>query len=371
MNALALLPFLSFPSYNSMVYSTYFVTGASGLLGSQIVQKLLNAGHTVRGSARGEKVLQLKKVFASYEKFSVIDIPDLTSNLGDAFEGIEVLIHVAAFLPSFRGDIDIVKKFSTEGTERILDSARNAGVKTVIVTGSQVTYNIDGPIGPRDWRSVTFDDAQRATEAQHFVVYIAQKILSEQTIMDWAEKHHDVRVVIIDPTYIFGPFVRNYKYIVNHPRLYGLESSNYFVHFLLRPENKVFVVYPGWMDVRDIADAHINAVHNKAIDELEIKDRRFILGAPEDHDWKKVIAHVKEVRPNLADRLCSPENAPVFSMQVTDLDRTEKYLGIKTGSYISFGKSIVDTIDSILDIECYWKEQGLEDLSLPNEHLFN
>ncbi|KAJ3880470.1 hypothetical protein F5051DRAFT_160991 [Lentinula edodes] len=355
-----------------MVYSTYFVTGASGLLGSQIVRKLLDAGHTVRGSARGEKVSQLEKVFKGYKKFSVIDIPDLsTSNLGDAFEDIEVLIHVAAFLPSFRGDIEVVKRFSTEGTERILDAARKAGVKTIIVTGSQVTYNIDGPIGPRDWRSVTFEDAQKATEAQHFVVYIAQKIISEQTMMNWAEKHRDIRVVIIDPTYIFGPFVPNYKYIVNHPKLYGLESSNYFVHFLLRPENKVFVVYPGWMDVRDIADAHINAVHNKAIDELVPKDRRFILGAPEDHDWEKVIPQIIEARPHLADRLCSPEKAPVFPMQVTDLTRTEKYLGIKAGSYTSFRKSIVDTIDSILDIEAYWKEQGIEDLSLPNEPLFN
>ncbi|KAJ3777752.1 hypothetical protein FB446DRAFT_783926 [Lentinula raphanica] len=328
-----------------MIPSTYFVTGASGLLGSQIVQKLLDASFTVKGSARGEKVSQLKEVFRNYEKFSVVDIPDLaTSDLRAAFEGIEVLIHVAAFLPSFRGDIEVVKK---------------------------VTYNIDGPIGPRDWRSITFDDAQKATHAQHFVVYIAQKILSEQTTMNWAERHPEIRVVIIDPTYVFGPFVPNYKYIVNHPSLYGLESSNYFIHFLLRPENKVFVVYPGWMDVRDIADAHINAVHNKAIDELKPKDRRFILGAPEDHDWKKVIAHVAEARPSIAHRLCSIEKAPVFPMQVTDLNRTEKYLGIKADSYTSFQKSIVDAIDTILDIETYWKEQGITDISLPNEPLFN
>lgn len=107
------------------------------------------------------------------------------------------------------------------------------------------------------------------------------------------------------------------------------------------------------------------------IDELEPKDRRFILGAPEDHDWKKVIAHVRASRPELADRLCSPKNAPMFPMQVTELDRTEKYLGVKKGSYTSFGKCIVDTIDSILDIESYWKEQGIEDVSLPNEPLFN
>ncbi|KIK68744.1 hypothetical protein GYMLUDRAFT_36240 [Collybiopsis luxurians FD-317 M1] len=357
-----------------MTYSSYFVTGASGLLGSQIVKKLLDAGHTVRGAARGEKVPQLANVFADYGKFTAVGIPDLascTSDLTALFKGVEVLIHVAAFLPSFRGGIEVVERFATEGTEQIMNSARCAGVKTIIVTGSQVTYNIDGPIGPRDWRAVTFEDARNTTEAQHFVVYIAQKILSEQTIMNWAEKHPDIRVVIIDPTYIFGPFVPNYKYIVNHPKLYGLESSNYFVHFLLRPENKIFVVYPGWMDVRDIADAHINAVHNKAIDELQPKDRRFILGAPEEHNWRKVIPHIKEARPALADRLCSPENAPIFPMQMTELDRTEKYLGIKKGSYTSFRDSIVDAVDSILDIEAYWKEQGIKDLSLPNEHLFN
>lgn len=30
-----------------------------------------------------------------------------------------------------------------------MDSARLAGVKTIIVTGSQVTYALDGPVGPR------------------------------------------------------------------------------------------------------------------------------------------------------------------------------------------------------------------------------
>ena len=56
-------------------------------------------------------------------------------------------------------------------------------------------------------------------------------------------------------------------------------------------------------------------------------------------------------------------------MQVTDLDRTERYLGIKKGSYISFRHSIINTVDTILDIEGFWKEQGIEDISLPNESL--
>ncbi|KAF5386535.1 hypothetical protein D9757_005913 [Collybiopsis confluens] len=351
----------------------YFVTGASGLLGAQIVKGLLDAGNAVRGAARGEKVSQLAKVFESYEKFTAVEIPDLSScpDLGSIFQGIEVLIHVAAFLPSFRGDIGIVEKYSTEGTENIMDSARRAGIKNIIVTGTQLSYDREGPFGPRDWRLTTFEDARKATEAQHFVVYIAQKVVSEQTIMNWAERHPDTRVVILDTTYIFGPFVPNYKYIVNHPKLYGSESTNYFIHFLLRPENKVFVVYHGWVDIRNLADAHINAVHNTAIDDLPPRDRRFLIGAPEGHNWQQAISHIKEARPALADRLCNPELAPIFPMQVTDLDKTEKYLGIKKESYISFEDSIVDAVDSILDIEAYWKEQGITDIGLPNEPLFN
>lgn len=30
-----------------------------------------------------------------------------------------------------------------------MNAARLAGVKSIIVTGSQVTYNIEGPFGPR------------------------------------------------------------------------------------------------------------------------------------------------------------------------------------------------------------------------------
>jgi hypothetical protein len=58
-------------------------------------------------------------------------------------------------------------------------------------------------------------------------------------------------------------------------------------------------------------------------------------------------------------------------MQVTDLDRTEKYLGVKKGSYTSFSTSVVDAVDTILDVERYWEEQGIEDVSLPNVPLFN
>ncbi|KAJ3773957.1 hypothetical protein FB446DRAFT_771459 [Lentinula raphanica] len=355
-----------------MVYTSYFVTGASGFLGSQIVKKLLDAGYTVKGVARGEKVSQLAKVFESYDKFTVVDVPDLASaDLSTVLKDVEVLIHVAAILPSFRGPMEVVEKFATEGTEKMMDAARLAGVKSIIVTGSQVTYNIEGPFGPRDWRAINFEDARKTTEAQHFVVYIAQKIICEQTVMNWAEKHRDVRVVIIDPTYIWGPFVPNYKYIVNSPKQYPAESTNYFVHFLLRPENEVFACYHGWVDVRNIADAHVNAVHNTSIDELEPRDRRFVLGAPEEHNWQKAIEHVKQVRPEIAARLCDSKKAPVWPMQVTDLDRNEKYLGVKKDSYHSFNDAIVDAVDTILDIEKYWKEEGIQDISLPNEHLFN
>lgn len=206
-----------------MVYSTYFVTGSARtfdthehrltivscqvllvsldpkssrsclMLAIQFEGKLLYVWSKwcwlFPSSARGEKVSNLAKVFANYDKFTVVDVPDLaTSDLSVAFKGaylirfhdlyISLYISVVnrcggtdtrggipTLLPrwnrgSWEGDSKLslscrywywrsFYQFATEGTERIMDSARLAGVKTIIVTGSQVTYNISGPFGPR------------------------------------------------------------------------------------------------------------------------------------------------------------------------------------------------------------------------------
>ncbi|KAE9404417.1 hypothetical protein BT96DRAFT_1016411 [Gymnopus androsaceus JB14] len=146
---------LHIPCYLLLVHPGY-------LDPTSVPKKILRA-------ARGQKVAQLAKGFEAYDKFTVVDIPDLTSSdLCQELKGIEVMIHTAAVLPSYRGEMDAVEKFSTEGTEKILDSARLAGVRNVVVTGSHATYNANGPLGPRDWQSITFDHAREAENKTGF-----------------------------------------------------------------------------------------------------------------------------------------------------------------------------------------------------------
>jgi uncharacterized protein YbjT (DUF2867 family) len=89
------------------------VTGASGNLGSAVVPRLVAAGHEVRPMSRGAR-----------PGWVAADLLTGTG-LSDAVRGAEVIVHLASS-PTKTRDTDV------EGTRRLLDEARAAGVRHVI-----------------------------------------------------------------------------------------------------------------------------------------------------------------------------------------------------------------------------------------------
>jgi nucleoside-diphosphate-sugar epimerase len=113
------------------------VTGANGFLGRHLVQALLRRGHAVRALVRPAADVDSLGWHGRVELFRA----DLrtSGNLHEAFDGIDVLVHLAA---AVGGDDDAQFASTVVGTERLLEAmARSGATKRLVLAGSFAAYN--------------------------------------------------------------------------------------------------------------------------------------------------------------------------------------------------------------------------------------
>jgi nucleoside-diphosphate-sugar epimerase len=108
-----------------------FVTGASGFVGGAAAKKLVSAGHEVRAMSRSEKSdAAIRALGAEPVR---CDLENVTAaHIGDA----EIVLHCAAFVEQW-GPRDAWKRSNLDGTARMLNAAREAGVKRFIHIGTE------------------------------------------------------------------------------------------------------------------------------------------------------------------------------------------------------------------------------------------
>ncbi len=140
------------------------VTGGSGYLGGSIVIALLKAGHivrtTIRDLAREGDVRATLGRHAPTARLT-FHAANLLADTGwdAATQGAGSVIHVASPMPvrEYRGQ-DLVKP-AREGTRRVLEAARRAGVRHVVLTSSVVAAipaaMVDAPTDETVWTDLS------------------------------------------------------------------------------------------------------------------------------------------------------------------------------------------------------------------------
>ncbi|MGH2872770.1 MAG: NAD-dependent epimerase/dehydratase family protein, partial [Solirubrobacteraceae bacterium] len=107
------------------------VTGANGFLGQRVVAALLAQGHVVRALVRPAAAVEEIGWPDSVE----IIRGDLRSarDLVPAFEGVDVLLHLAA---AVTGGEDAMFASTVSGTERLLTAMANTTCRRIVLASS-------------------------------------------------------------------------------------------------------------------------------------------------------------------------------------------------------------------------------------------
>jgi len=159
------------------------VTGATGKVGSRFVKRVLAKGYDVRILVR-----DAAKASSLAELGAEVVIGDLNNadTLPPAVEGIDAVIHIAAFFRSFTDNEGIIKT-NHAGTVALANAAIAAGIKRFVFTSTGNVYGSDYG------RPAKEDDVVNVNDPR---AYSSSKIAAENELISLHKnKGFDVRVL--------------------------------------------------------------------------------------------------------------------------------------------------------------------------------
>ena len=169
--------------------ATALVTGATGLVGSHLVERLLEHGDRVRALVRSTSRTDLLEEWGVRLVYG--ELVD-RATLRDAVEGSEVVYHCAA-RPPLGGTAQEFYRDNVEGTGNLLDAAWEAGVERFVHVSTVDVYGY-----------THHDGADERTPFRPDGLYSWSKIEAERVAMSYYEKH-GFPVSIVRPCLIYGP----------------------------------------------------------------------------------------------------------------------------------------------------------------------
>jgi dihydroflavonol-4-reductase len=229
------------------------VTGASGFIASRIVEQLLAKGHRVRGTVRSrqkeKELASLRGLPGAAERLELVEAELLTDGAFDAAaQGCDAVLHTASpyALDAKDPQKDLVDP-AVKGTRNVLTASQKApSVKRVVVTSSMAAITDE----PESDHVLTEADWNVKSSLERNPYYYA-KTLAERAAWDFVEKEKPgFDVVTINPFLVIGPSLSA-----------GVNTSNQlFVDLLQGSYPGLMNLTWGFVDVRDVADAHVRAI---------------------------------------------------------------------------------------------------------------
>ncbi len=180
-----------------MAFASAFVTGATGLLGNNLVRLLVERGVRVTALVRSrDKAARM---------FGDLDVAIVEGDMGDVpgfadrLTGHDVLFHTAAyFRDSYKGGRHREALIATNvtATEALLAAAYSAGIRRLVHTSSIAV--VDGPRG-------SLIDETMPRRLEDADDYYASKILSDHAVRGFLDTHPDMNGCFVMPGFMFGP----------------------------------------------------------------------------------------------------------------------------------------------------------------------
>jgi len=172
------------------------VTGATGLLGSHIVERLLEQGHEVRALARKTSDLSYLKTTGAEIVFGDVEDYD---GICHAVGGIELVFHTAARVMPGWGKWQEFESCIVKGTENILRASAEAKVSRFVYISSGTV------LGKAGCGNTPADESTKPNLSLNPDTYYDwAKLQAEQVALDY-HKQGKLSVTVVRPCMIYGP----------------------------------------------------------------------------------------------------------------------------------------------------------------------
>jgi dihydroflavonol-4-reductase len=219
-----------------MDFQTATVTGATGHLGNVLVRELLGRGKRVRALVEpGDEARALSGLDVEVVRGDVLR----PGTLPTAFEGVDVVFHLAGVVSISSLDIESVRTVNVDGTRNVVEAARRAGVRRLVYTSSVHALTEPGKGGVLT-EEAGYDPDRAPGD------YGKAKAAASRIVLDAVQEGLDA--VIVNPVYVVGP----HDYRLS-------EIGEVIVLFSRFPVPAGMDGSYDFVDVRDVAIGHVLA----------------------------------------------------------------------------------------------------------------
>ncbi|XP_010651224.1 phenylacetaldehyde reductase [Vitis vinifera] len=307
------------------------VTGASGYIASWLVKLLLQRDYTVKASVRDpndpKKTEHLLSLDGAKERLHLFKANLLEEGSFDSIvEGCVGVFHTAS--PFYYGVTDPQAELidpALKGTLNVLSScAKTPTVKRVVVTSSIAAVVYSGK--PRTPEIVVdetwFSNQDICKEMKHW--YALSKTLAEEAAWKFA-KEKGMDIVTINPAMVIGPLLQPTLNASAATILNLINGAQIFPNFTM-----------GWVHVKDVAEAHIQAF------EIPSANGRYCLAERTVH-YSEIVKILKDLFPDFQLPVKCADDHPFMPTYQISKEKA-KSLGIE---FIPLEESLKETVESL------------------------
>lgn len=171
-----------------------FVTGADGLLGSNIIRELLSRNYSIKVlSQKGRHVKTLDGLPIEKIEGDLLDKDSLRKGM----EGCDFVIHAAASTAVWPTRSEITRRVNILGTKNVMELALEFNITRVVYVGTASTFGFGTKENPGK-------EGNPYRSSKYGMDYMDSKYEAHKIVIDFFKK--GLPVVIVNPTFMLGPY---------------------------------------------------------------------------------------------------------------------------------------------------------------------